>query len=193
MLHPFVFYSADVSIDICIMITYANFVAYFKHLATSHVDIRHGLDGRDSFFTADIEELITGIRSSLNPDKFILLLVNYNTKIHDTVQHNDVMFFVLRNARPGDYEQQRTYKAEAEAIAKDLLIKISEDSQSGDLEMKQLWHGSMDALRDVDIIHTSLLAASDRYYGVQVSFNSKSCFGYCKRPDKFITDSGEGE
>jgi hypothetical protein len=174
------------------MITYENFVAYFKHLATIHVDIRHGLNGRDSFFTADIEELITGIRSSLNPDKFIMLLINYNLKINDREQHNDIMFFILKNAHPGNYEEHRQIKAEAEAIAKDIVIRISEDSQSDDIEMKKLWFGSMDTLKDLDIIHTSILAASDRYYGVQVSFNSKSCFGYCKRPDKFITDSGEG-
>jgi len=147
---------------------YQQYVNYFSDIAVRHEDIRHTNPG-EAFYTADIEELITGIRSKINKGSFVMLLVNYNAKLFPD---------------SNNFTVQRAIKSEAELIAQDIIAQISIDAQARTQEARNFFFGSGFAAHDVDVIQTSIRVAADSYYGVQVSMQLKTAYCMKVRPGK---------
>jgi hypothetical protein len=162
---------------------YQQYVNYFSDIAVRHEDIRHTNPG-EAFYTADIEELITGIRSKINKGSFVMLLVNYNAKLFRDHKVIDLMFFIVKHADSNNFTVQRAIKSEAELIAQDIIAQISIDAQARTQEARNFFFGSGFAAHDVDVIQTSIRVAADSYYGVQVSMQLKTAYCMKVRPGK---------
>jgi hypothetical protein len=170
---------------------YQQYVNYFSDIAARHDDIRHTNPG-EAFYTADIEELITGVRSKINKGRYVLLLVNYNAKLFRDHKLADITFFILKHVDANNYVQQRAVKSEAELIATDIIAQISIDAQARTQDARNFFFGSGFAANDIDVIQTSVRVAADSFYGVQVSMHLKAAFCLKVRPNK-IAPPNTGE
>ena len=166
--------------------TYKNYTDFFEQVAIDHADIAHVDQDNCSFYTTDIDELITGIRSTMNKNQHILVLVNYNGHLEGLYNKIRIDFFVVRYCPPVDFKAQREAKDNAELIAVDILAYIRDKSIDYDNEENiKLWGGSFDEASGVSIIQTSITAGTERFYGVQVSFDLRVPFCLNMRPNKF--------
>jgi hypothetical protein len=155
-------------------VTYKDYVQFFETVAQAHIDILHVDEANCSFYTADIDELLTGLRSTLNKNKFVLLLINYNRVLNGMYSNQSITFFVVKFCQPKNFEDQRTSKDQAEEIAIDILGFIKEKSLNvTNATDRAMWGGSFDEAKNVDLIQTSLVAGPDRFYGVQVNIEIK--------------------
>lgn len=151
-------------------VSYQNYVSFFETVAQAHVDIAHVDEANCSFYTADIDELITGIRSTINKNKFVLLFINYNRVLNGMYSRNHITFFIVKYCQPLNFSQQREIKDDSELIAIDILALIKEKSQNvTNVIDRALWGGSFDEAKETDVIQTSIVAGPDRFFGVQVN------------------------
>lgn len=159
--------------------TFKTLTDYFKHLAEKHTLIEHNVNGRKSFFTIDMVDLIAGLKSKVPNDKYIMVLVNYNAKLTEPKAKRDIMFFILKPHKSGDDEENVIIRNECELIARDILAKIKLDctTQPYDPDLDKMFLGSMDRIEDIDVIHTELRGAATKLIGVEVAW--ESYFHYC--------------
>ena len=163
---------------------------YFESLAQSHVDIAHDPNGKRSFFNVDLLDLIAGLKSTVARDKYIMMLVNYNSLLNQNPgkSEKELMFFILKTEKKGDINQNVIIRSECEMIAEDIIAKIQADCTAlpRDQTLNKMFGGSMDSIKNVHVIHTEIIAAADRLIGVQVSLTNN--FYYCPkvRPNKFV-------
>lgn len=163
------------------MATFKNNTDYFELIAEKHSKIEHKVNGRVSFFTIDLVDLIAGIKSKLPVDRYTMVLVNYTVKLTEPKAKREIMFFILKPHKKGDAAENVLIRDEAELIAYDVIAKIKEDctTQPYDPELDKLFMGSMDTIKDVDVIHTEMSAAATKLIGVEVAFSSY--FHYCPK------------
>lgn len=168
------------------MVTYSDYINYFENLAKKHTDIRHDEAEKKSFFTIDIEELITGIKSKIQPDKYSMMLVNYSSVLDHDRQDVDITFFIIHKEDINSFHNNTLIRNECLLIANDIIGKINIDSKSNTPEMDKLWFGSMDKIKDVHLMFTSpIVVSASKYIGVQCSFKTKAWYCAKVRPNKF--------
>lgn len=162
------------------MVTFKDFIDYFESLAHKHTEINHNIDGKTAFFNVDIIDLIAGIKSKIQTDSFIMLLVNYNSTLNEVDPgEKEIMFFILKNQKKGNTDQNVEIRSQAETIAQEIIAKIKKDCTTlpRDQKMNEMFRGSMDKIQNVNIQHTEIMAAAQKMIGVQCTFMNK--FNYC--------------
>lgn len=168
------------------MASYSSYTNYFRFLAQVHADILHTTDN-NSFYTVDITELLSGLRSSIRKDGYIMLFMNYSKDyLTESRAETKITFFILHKETNGGFEENNGFRDEAELIANDIIARVVEDSRSHTEAMNKLWYGSMDDPAGTSVIQTEIRAGAETWIGVQVSFDTKSKSTPCVRNGKFL-------
>ncbi len=110
------------------MATFTEYVQYFENIAKNHKSIRHS-QGNKHFFKIELEELMTGLRSSINYPA--LVIEGYDFRYQDAASDNVLKTrhcafdILLKPKNTGDFEEIYSLYAEAEAIADDIVNLMS--------------------------------------------------------------------
>ena len=158
------------------MNTYQKYVDYFENIAIQHVDIQHNpnptLDNK-KFFRINIEETVTGFRTSISEKSIIMILVNYSYKTVDNVAHNlmkeiNFGFMILGHHEVGDFDAETTIRSKCEQIVDDIIARAKYESKSQISDINSIWYGSVD---NIDNWHISPVTQNGdtNYRGVLVT------------------------
>jgi len=170
------------------MVTFKDFIDYFKDLAHRHSEIEHDVNNRRSFFNVDLIDIAAGLKSGIQKDKFTMILVNYNSILNEIKPgEKDINFFIVKDQKKGNMDANVEIRSNAEVIAHEIIAKIKEESTQFPRNpiLSEMFRGSMDKIQDVHIIHTEIYSGAQKLIGVQCSFTNK--FNYCPtiRPNIF--------
>lgn len=169
------------------MANYSDWVSYFKNLCVLHVDIKHGLNGAKKFFRLNIEELYSGIATSLpnGSEGPFFVFVNYISDYGQkgrAIKGNQMMFLILHTIKKGDHDKEEVSTTLCETVIEDFLKRMKYDSENGVAPFES----------DFDVIEAKKTSAkiegtTSNYAGWQVTFNPLSSFNDCYDPAKFNT------
>ena len=115
------------------MIDFESYVDYFKGLAEKHSDINPSPDYK-AFFRLNIDELLTGLRSDIDPNSFVMVLESYEHSPIDNLSENHLSNFtgafmiIKKNEEISDFDNQDVIITECEKICVEIQRRIYDES-----------------------------------------------------------------
>lgn len=159
---------------------FQDIIAYFRHLATTHIALQHTAENKH-FFRFELEEVLTGIRSTINYP--CLILEGYDFGYSDNNSDNLIKgrngaFILLDHAtHPDDFDRIDEIYDAMEEIADDILAKIKSDKRNTSIPFI--------AGFDFNKTEGQMLKGEDQTYGIRISFTIESPKEISVNPDKW--------
>jgi hypothetical protein len=149
---------------------FADVVAYFKKIATEHIEIKH-TESKKHFYRFELDEVISALCSKINYPALILESYdfNYSDSHSDNIMKKRSGAFILidKVRDSGNYEEIHTVWDKLEGIGEDILIRIRADKAAK----------TEAAARDFDIGESEGIPFNVKelgQYGVRFTFVLKS-------------------
>jgi len=162
---------------------YQDYVGYFKNLAVQHTSVGHVSGETERFFTINLEEILTGLRSKIDSSGCFVVLTNYIWRpvpeAGGTVRkHIEGMFYVLhRISEKDDDTASEVEKMElCERVATDFINRISLDSKKEGYGANTFFGGSQNTLNFENCTPAELDASNKGY---QVIFSIEPNYNTC--------------
>ena len=159
---------------------FKDLIAYFKYIASSHIALQH-TDENKHFFRFELEEVLTGIRSSINYPA--LILEGYDFGYSDNNSDNlmkcrNGAFILLDHAmHADDFDRIDEIYDEMESIADDILAKIKADKRN--LSVPFI------AGFDINKTEGQMLKGNDQTFGIRITFTIDSPKEIVVNPEKW--------
>lgn len=147
-------------------------VAYFKQLATEHVDLLHNDTTNKRFYRLELDEILTGMQSAKSFPA--LVLEGYSFSFDDKQSDNPAKLrhgaFVLVDSvsDPGDFDRIHEVWDELESIGDDILARIKVDKRDRTSPVRSFNFESVEA----NLIGTEY----GNLYGIRYTFTIESTF-----------------
>ena len=134
---------------------------------------------KTKYFRMNISELLYGSKNKLPgiENGIFLVLIDYIrdvTHTHQQINKEQIMFYVLRGSKRGNYDQEEESKILTEIVVNQILQKMIKDSKDG----HQFFNHAFDKADKVRIVSQRIPSNID-YIGWQVSFKMPSFFNDC--------------
>lgn len=168
------------------MAKYSEWVTYFKNLCIEHVLINHEFNGNKKFYRMNIEELYSGVATSLpqSSEGPFFVFINYIAELEQTgsaIKKNQMMFLILQHRKRGDFDQEEIAMNRCEEAAEDFVRRMKKDSQEG---LDPFEYG-FDVI-EAKMIPAKIVGSTSAFVGWQVTFNPTASFNDCYDPTKFV-------
>lgn len=165
------------------MKTYGDYSDYFENLATQHVDIPHGVNGKKAFTRVNIEETITGFRTQIAEKSIMMILTNYLYRVleggaDDQMKAIDMSFFIVGYFKNADFDHETEVKNKCEKIADDIINRIKWESKNVAPDKESFWYNSLSKLNDIVVNPVSNIGDLNNV-GYQVSLSFHIPFNNC--------------
>lgn len=163
------------------VIKFSDLVAYFKSLATKHVDIKHS-EEEPHFYRYELDDVLEGISKDLNYPALILEAydLNYKDEKSDNLQKTRNGGFILLDhcGDSGDHDRIHNIWDKLEEIGEELVVKIKADKKDKSIKVVRDFD-----LNDVD--GTLLDIKETGHYGIRFSYGITSARSLDVNPDKW--------
>ena len=149
--------------------TFKNLISYFKKIASSHVSILHTEENKH-FFRFELEEVLTGIKSTINYPA--LILEGYDFAYEDSqsdnlIKNRNGAFILLDHAtHPDDFDRIDNIYDEMEEIADDIIAKIKCDKRNIQIPFIVGF--------DFDKVQGMMIKGADQTFGMRITFTISS-------------------
>lgn len=165
------------------MKTYSDYVDYFENLCVQSPHIDHDpINNKKAFFTIHLDELLSGMRTKIDPQSVFFVLTDYVWKPSQVegnyYKEGEGMFFVLGVVPPGDSQKHKEIMNTCEQIASLFINRIHLDSIKDQGNENSFWYGSQNQL-DFDKVMPLKSETGVNHFGFQVIFRFKSQWDEC--------------
>lgn len=115
------------------MITFTSYIEFFRNLTEKHVDMVP-TGTHKTFFRTNLDEIIGAMRSSIDADKYVMVLESYEHTSKDLHSDNHLReytgaFMIIRRvAQLDDFDTQDTVLNKCEEIAIEISKRVYADS-----------------------------------------------------------------
>jgi len=161
-------------------VKFSALVAYFRKLATEHVEIRHSETDKH-FYRFELEEILMGLNNVKYP---AMILEGYKFDYTDNKSDNPVKnrqgAFVLMDVvnDPGDYDKIHDLWDRMEEIGDDILARIKADKRNPGSPVRDF---------DLSSVDGSLIASEIAgHYGIRFTFTINCRYNFNVNPDRWI-------
>jgi hypothetical protein len=149
---------------------FADVVAYFKKIATEHVEIKH-TDSKKHFYRFELDEVISALCGKINYPALILESYDFNysdSHSDNIMKRRSGAFILIDKVRDsGNYDEIHAVWDKLEGIGDDILVRIRADKAAK----------TEPAARDFDISESEGIPFNVKelgQYGVRFTFILKS-------------------